>query len=167
MQAKLSYLDVQSNIVCYVHLAASQIELLGRPEQRSMLCSFGRKPNWVAWTSRATLNATFIRRKPNWVAWTSRAMLYATLIGTQTKLTIFFLFLLVSSCFYLFLPVSSCFFSFLLVSSRFFSVLLVSSCFPPPVFSRFFSVLLSSSCFLLFFLLIFVSFCFFFFSCFF
>ena len=45
MQAKLSCLDIQSNVVCYVRLHASQIELLGRPEQRSMLRSFGRKPN--------------------------------------------------------------------------------------------------------------------------
>ena len=45
MQAKLSCLDIQSNVVCYVHLDASQIELAGRPEQRSMLRSFGRKPN--------------------------------------------------------------------------------------------------------------------------
>ena len=44
-QAKLSCLDVQSNVVCYVRLDASQIELVGRPEQRSMLRSFGRKPN--------------------------------------------------------------------------------------------------------------------------
>ena len=45
MQAKLSCLDIRSNVVCYVHLDASQIELVGRPEQRSMLRSFGRKPN--------------------------------------------------------------------------------------------------------------------------
>ena len=53
-QAKLSCLDVQSNVVCYVHLDASQIEFVGRTEQRSMLRSAGRKPNWVAWTSRTT-----------------------------------------------------------------------------------------------------------------
>ena len=31
MQAKLSCLDIQSNVVCYVHLDASQIELVGHP----------------------------------------------------------------------------------------------------------------------------------------
>ena len=44
-QTKLSCLDVQSNVECYVHLDAGQIELVGRPDQHSMLRSFGRKPN--------------------------------------------------------------------------------------------------------------------------
>ena len=136
MQAKLSWLDVQSNVVCYVHLDASQIELFGRPEQHSMLRSYGQKPNWVA------------------------------LLWMQTKLSSFFSYLFVSSCFFFFLLVSSRFFLFLLSFSQFFLVFLVSSFFPfLLVSSRFFSVLHSSSCFFLFFprffLFLFTSSCFF------
>ena len=44
-RAKWSSLDFQSNAACCVDLDANQIELLGHPGQRSMLRSFGRKPN--------------------------------------------------------------------------------------------------------------------------